>query len=317
MDETHTQLKHQKHGDVLWIDTQSPGQAALSKLEHDFRLHPIHVKESMQKVQHNEIEREENYLFLVLHYPIVNAATGKLAFGQVGIFLGKDFLVTIRTAHSPAIEGCFEECHNEEIGKEAFKKGPGYLLYMVISRLLAEISVMTDGAVDELDEIEDLVFDNSTSDAERIGKARQKIVRLMRIIGPKKLVLRDLEDQIDGFTGQKLAKYYSNNTNTVDRLWEIIEEAKETVEIYKDADFTTSTEQTNEILAVLTILFTFTIPITVVGTIYGMNVPLPGGLATGAWTFLGHYTTFIMLVILSSLLALGMYLYFRHKKWLA
>jgi magnesium transporter len=46
-------------------------------------------------------------------------------------------------------------------------------------------------------------------------------------------------------------------------------------------------------------------------------VPLPGGLATGAWTFLGHYTTFIMLVILSSLLALGMYLYFRHKKWLA
>jgi magnesium transporter len=101
----------------------------------------------------------------------------------------------------------------------------------------------------------------------------------------------------------------------VNKLWEEIEEANETVEVYKDADFTTSTEQTNRILAILTLVFTFTIPITVVGTLYGMNVLLPGGIETGEWTFFGRYTTFIILLVLSTLMALAMYLYFKRKKW--
>ena len=98
-------------------------------------------------------------------------------------------------------------------------------------------------------------------------------------------------------------------------MWEVIDEAKETVEIYKDADFTISSEQTNRILMVLTLIFTFTIPITVLGSLYGTNVPLPGGIEVGAWTFLGTYTTFILLVAVSVLLAVGMYIYFKKKKW--
>ena len=112
-----------------------------------------------------------------------------------------------------------------------------------------------------------------------------------------------------------MSKLYAGNVKLANKLWEEVEEAKETVEVYKDADFTSSTEQTNRILAVLTLVFTFTIPVTVIGTLYGMNVLIPGGIATGEWTFLGRYTTFIIIVILSALVAIGMYLYFKRKKW--
>ncbi len=174
---------------------------------------------------------------------------------------------------------------------------------------------MTDDVNNELDEIEDIVFDNKNSDSQRIGKLRQRIVRLSRVIGPKRLILKDLAEQVDAFTGEKYYKYYSNNTKMVNKLWEEVEEAKETVEIYKDADFTSSTEKTNRILAILTLVFTFTIPLTVVGTLYGMNVLLPGGTATGEWTFLGRYTTFYILLTTSVILALAMYCYFKRKKW--
>jgi magnesium transporter len=64
-------------------------------------------------------------------------------------------------------------------------------------------------------------------------------------------------------------------------VYEALEEAKETVEIYKDMDYMLSQEKTNKILAVLTIVFTLCIPATVIGTFYGMNINLPGGIETG------------------------------------
>ncbi len=312
-----TQINTQTHNSVTWLDVQSPDTDVFERLERDYHLHPVHLTESVQKVQHTQVEREAGYLFLILNFPVFDPQTDKVLLGQVGVFLGKDYLITIRNASSPVIEELYAQCAQTSGAAPAyFKRGSAHLLYTLISQLLDNISDMTDIVVAELDEIEDLVFDNNASDAQKIGRVRQKIVRLRRVIGPQKNVLRDLADQIDSFTGQSMAKYHSNNMKTVYRLWEEIEEAKETVEIYKDADFTTSTERTNGILAILTIIFTFTIPITVVGTLYGMNVPLPGGIQTGAWTFFGPYTTFGILVTLSLLMALGMYRYFRLKRWL-
>lgn len=312
----HGGLQAQDHVGVTWLDVQNPSDTVLAELQQKYKLHPIHLKESSQKVQHDQVEHEKDYLFLVMHYPVAAERRGhKVAFGQVGIFLGKNFLITIRTAPSNAVADLFAECTHPDQGKLHFKHGSGYVLYLMIGRMLDEIARMTDVVTAELDTIEDVVFDNNTSDAFRIGKVRQKIVRLSRIIGPKRILLQDLADRIDATTHKNMAKYYANNTKTANRLWGAIQEAQDTIEIYKDVDFTTSTEQTNEILAVLTILFTITIPITVVGTVYGMNIHLPGGLQAGSWDFFGPYSTFVTLVGISLLFALSMLLYFRHKKW--
>jgi magnesium transporter len=77
-----------------------------------------------------------------------------------------------------------------------------------------------------------------------------------------------------------------------------------------------STEKTNKILAVLTILFTLSIPSTVIGSFYGMNINLPGGLETGAWNFFGTYTTLIVILIISTFSALLMIWYFRRLGWI-
>ncbi|MFI5275587.1 MAG: magnesium transporter CorA family protein [Candidatus Saccharimonadales bacterium] len=311
----HEGVKILEHEHVTWVDVQNPSKEVLSELEQKYQLHPIHLLESTQKIQHNEVDSEKEYLFFVMHYPVASGQADELIFGQVGIFLGKNFLITIRNAASASIVNLYEEYQHADHARQYFKHGAGYILYVLIGRLLNEISMMTDVVNTELDEVEDLVFGNSKSDALRIGELRQKIVKLTRIIGPKRLLLEDLADQINSFTHKDLAKYYANNTKAANRLWEVIQEAKETVEIYKDADFTTSTEQTNQILAVLTILFTLTIPITVIASVYGMNVNLPGGIMLVPWKFLGTYTTLIVLVALSLLLAFSMFLYLRVKKW--
>lgn len=71
-----------------------------------------------------------------------------------------------------------------------------------------------------------------------------------------------------------------------------------------------STEKTNKILAVLTIIFTLSIPAALVGAFYGMNITLPGGIETGSWNFFGLYTTFIILISISIVPAIVMLWYF-------
>lgn len=306
----------QTHHGVTWVDVENPGTETFAELEKKYHLHPLHLHESVQKVQHTEVEREANYLFLVLHYPVLETATAKVSVGQIGVFLGKDFLITVHADATLFMQGLYAECqHGTDQAKRNFGQGSAYLLYALIRRLLDHTATMTELVEDELDDIENLVFENNASDAQRIGMVRQKIIRMRRLIGPKRLVLQDLEEQVDSFAGKGMSRYYSNNVKLANKLWEVIEEAKETVEIYKDADFTTSTEKTNKILMLLTLAFTFTIPITVVGTLYGMNVLLPGGLEGGGWSFLGRYTSFELIVAFSVLFALTLFIYFKRKKW--
>lgn len=124
---------------------------------------------------------------------------------------------------------------------------------------------------------------------------RRKIADLRRIVFPMRRVLAELAREVNRFSNTDLTKYFSDIQDHVEKLWETLEACKETIEIYKDTHFMLSTEKSNKILAILTI------PYTVIGTIYGMNINLPGGIETGAWAFLGPYTTLIILLIVATI----------------
>ena len=87
------------------------------------------------------------------------------------------------------------------------------------------------------------------------------------------------------------------------------------MEIYKDTDFVLSTEKLNKILAILTIVFTLAIPATVIGTFYGMNVYLPGGIETSQTAGFNDYIPLILVLLASGIPALIMFLYYRRLGW--
>jgi len=88
------------------------------------------------------------------------------------------------------------------------------------------------------------------------------------------------------------------------------------MEIYKDTDFVLSNEKTNKVLAVLTMIFTLAIPSTVIGTFYGMNVNLPGGIENNLM-ILGPFSTFVVIIIASAIPAIIMFMYFKKLGWIS
>lgn len=307
--------KQEYHG-TTWIDLENPSREMLAEMAETYKLHPLQVEECFSKDQLPQIEVEDTYVFLLLYFPKYVQQDNRTVAAHVGIFLGKNYLITVHEEQTPVITDLFYAYEQGIQHVDAhLKKSPAFILQGIIAAMLVDAASMVHVVTKELDAIETKVFDDDGSDAYAVGQLRQKIMKLRRIMYSLKDMSAELASSIHAFSGENLVRQYSTNTKRVNKLWEAIEEARETVEIYKDADFTTNTEKTNDILAILTLLFTLTIPATVIGTFYGMNVPVPGGIQTGPWTFLGPYTTLIIIVVLSILPVYLMLKYFRRKKW--
>jgi len=301
----------QSNKDFDWIDLQNPLETDLQAVAKKYNLHDLQINQAHYKGQISQLVVEDDYIFIILHFPHVVEGEERIASSQVSIFLGKNYLVTVHDQQTKTIRECFDE-HKTNHDAD---KSPGKIVFHLIEHLLKEVELLLAGISTDLDEIEESVFNDAKSDAFEIGLLRQKVMRLRRTLATQKSVLEELDESIDKFTGEHLARYYRSNTNATKKLWETVEEARESIEIYKDADFTTSTEQTNKILAALTLVFTLTIPATTLGAFYGMNVLLPGGIESGSWTFLGDFTMFKLIIAASVIAAVGMLLYFKYKKW--
>jgi magnesium transporter len=306
--------KSQQHNGVTWVDVHDPTKDTLAKVAQQFNLQDIHVDQCLQKTQITQTDLTEDYIFLLFYFPYYVKEENYIANSQVNVFLGKDFIITVHdSANRQIVDQLFHEYQNNPVD---VAKTPGKILYRFLNYLIKDTAELIQQILEEVEVVEDRVFaGNNGSEAQQIGQLRQKIIRLRRITTSQRTMLEDIGALVDKFTGERLAHYYANNTKTSHRLCENIEEAKDTIEIYKDADFITSTEKTNDILAVLTLLVTLTIPATVIGAIYGMNILLPGGIEAGSWTFWGEFTMLKLFILSSVLIALIMYLYFKVKKW--
>ena len=191
----------------------------------------------------------------------------------------------------------------------------GYLLHSVIDTLVDDLLHLLMKVAGNLEDIEDAVFDDKITVVKEISVLRRDITTLRRVVIPLKRTVLEMTKDIQKFSDEDLTQYFDDVKDHIDKVVEALDEFKETIEIYKDTDFMLSTEKTNKILAILTILFTLSIPITVIGTFYGMNVNLPGGIQTGSWNFFGTYTTLIVVLMTSIVSVLLMLWYFRRLGW--
>ena len=118
-----------------------------------------------------------------------------------------------------------------------------------------------------------------------------------------------------GCSSNLLVPYFKSLKHRIKKAIETLETANRTIEIYKDTNSMLSNEKINRVLTILTILSTLTIPITVISTIYGMNIKIPGRIEHPS-TFLGPYITLIIVAIVSTASALMMLWLLYRRGWI-
>ena len=256
-------------------------------------------------------------MFIILHFPTKDKEKNMPKVSQLSIFLGTDYLVTIHQGELEPLIELFQVCSKDAKQRDSLMgKTSGYLLHTIIDVLVDDLFHILMKIVGNLDDIEEAVFDAKISEAREISVLRREITILRRIVMPLRRVVSELAKDVQQFSNEDLTRYFYDVKDHIDKVLETLDGSRETIEIYKDTDFMLSSEKSNKILSVLTILFTLSIPVTVISTFYGMNVHIPGDNQTGTYTFLGPYSTFFILLAATIISTTIMLLYFRHVGWI-
>lgn len=301
---------------VTWINIEKPSQKEISSLGERFHFHKLNLEDCLSKIQLTKIDKYEDYLFIILHFPIPSDNARGVTSSQVSIFLGKDYLVTIHEANLQPLVEIFENCRNDQVQREAIMaKSSSYILYRIIDALVDSLFPFLDKLMNKLETIEDEVFDERTGSACKLALIRREISVLRRIVAPHRRLVIDLANRVPPSASEDLPVYFDDIKDHIEKAWEMLESSNETINIFKDTDLTLNTQRTNTVLSILTILFTLTIPATVIGTFYGMNINLPGGIETGTWTSLGPYTTLVFILAISAIASASLSWYFHRLKW--
>ena len=301
---------------LTWVDIQKPTREKMSILEQLYPFHELNIEDCLSKIQIPKVDRYEDHIFVILHFPTIDKEKSIPRTTQLAIFAGFDYLVTVQQGELKPLTEMFQICKVNEKQRDSFMgTSSGYLLHSIIDLLVDDLLHILMKLEGNLDDIEDVVFDEKVAVAKEISLLRREITTLRRVVVPLKRIILDLSKDIQKFSEEDLTLYFDDVKDHIDKVIEVLEESKETIEIFKDTDFMLSTEKSNKILAVLTILFTLSIPATVVAAIYGMNVNLPGGIETGPATFFGPFTSFTLLVIAAILPAVIMIWYFKRQGW--
>src|SRR3984893_5903755 len=276
------------NGEWIWMDILDPTPTEMAMLARDYHFHPLDLEDCLSVRQLTKVEDHGDHIFITVNFPDqVGQVRAPI---NVSMFLARDYLVTIHPSSFKPPSALFQSCRYDEKERSALMQSSAYLAYRIIDGSVDGLFSILDNVEASLRSIEEVVFDEVKSSASAIYAARRQIAILRRIVYPLGLYLPDLV-VAQKFSKEDLSIYFSDIRHKIGKVSGTIEEMKEMVEIYKDTYFVTSSNKTSTGLSVLTILFTRTIPATVISSIYGMNVPLPGGLVTGPLDWLGPYTS--------------------------
>ena len=302
----------------LWIDLQNPDRSDIEKLAETYHLNTLNIEDCMTKSELPKLDSYNEHFFVILHFPSLLRQPGISRNSQLSIFIGRDFLITVHQGDLKPLVDLVNICKNnlDQHRKERILgKSAEYLLHEIIDILVDELLHTSRKVIANLDDLEDEVFDEKISVARSIALLRREINVMRRIANPLKKFVLEIAKNIKKFSEEDdLSLYFDDVIDHIDKVIETLEESRETMEIYKDTDFMLSTEKTNKVLAALTIIFTFAIPGTVIGTFYGMNINLPGGI-DDKLLFLGPYTSFILIILASTIPVALMFIYFKKLGW--
>ena len=306
-------LQEVSNNGFVWIDIGNPSRADMQAIGARFPFHELNLADCLSKIQIPKIDRYADHIFVILHFPM-GEESGIPKSTQLAAFMGRGYMVTVHQAEMKPVDGIFEQCkESDKARQELMGKSAGYLFHSIVDALTDELLNVVRKVVGNIDDVEDVVFDEKANAAKEISYIRRQVTSLRRISVPLRRTLTEITAKdIQRFSDEDLTLYFDDVKDHIDKAIDTLDESKETIEIYKDTDNMHAIEKSNKILAVLTIIFTLSMPASIMSSFYGMNVDLP----IIDPSAMGGYGTFVVIVLASGLIALGMFLYFRKIMWI-
>ena len=307
--EQDSKIKSISFGKLTWTDIQNPTDRETGYLAEHYPFHTLELDDCLSRIQRPKIDENDDYLFLVFHFPVFNKEARVTTSSQVSIFLGENYLITLHEGNLKPLTKFFRDCSaNEDTREENMSRSTGYLTYIILDRLVTYCFPILNRIGNNIDMVEEKVFgDNSREAVRDISMLRRDVISYRRMIKPQTEVFEWLEKSELPIIKEDPEVYFGDLADHNRKIMDSLDEYKEVLEGLNDTNNTLSSFQINQVMRVLTIISTILLPLTLIASLYGMNIPLPLGDSP--------YSFAIMVIIMFCMIG-GMLTVFRMKRWI-
>jgi magnesium transporter len=304
-------------GGLAWVGLYRPTEQEFAAVAEEFGLHELAVEHAVHAHQRPRLERYGDTLFCVLRPARYVDETETVEFGEVHVFAGPHFLLTVRHGKAPDIAAVRSAL---EARPDLLRRGPVAILHAIMDRVVDDYAGVVAGVENDSDEIEDEVFNGSAGASRRVYELSRDVIAFQRATKPLPPMLARLID--DPSVGEEERRYLWDGQDHALRVVEQADGFRQLLQNILSVNLTLETkglaemsnaltemsndqnEEVKKISAWAAILFAPTL----VGTVYGMNFE---NMPELTWD-LGYPLALALMVFLG----VGLYVMFKRRSWI-
>jgi magnesium transporter len=293
-------------GSFVWIGLYEPSADEFDSIQREFDLHELAVEDALHAHQRPKLETYGDTVFLVLKTARYIDPEEIVQFGEILVFLGDDFIVTVRHGDASGLQGVREDLERRP---DLLGHGPGAVLHGIVDRVVDDYFPAVAGLEEDIDEVENSVFSSErTNPAERIYRLKRETQQFHHATTP-------LLDPMDRLTGGRVGQihpevqtYFQDVNDHLARITDRLDVLGDGLNSILQANLAQVTVQQNDdVRRISAIVAIIAVPTAIAG-IYGMNFE---DMPELKWNLGYPVVIGVMLLI-----CFGLYRYFRRVGWL-
>jgi magnesium transporter len=307
-------LRRAQHG-FIWIGLKDPTDAEFALVNEELKLHPLAVEDAIKGNQRPKLDVYDDTAFMVLKTLHYIDATSDVETGEVMIFVGDRFVVTVRRGEANPLAGVRARL---EKAPEHLAHGPIAVMYSVMDSVVDNYTLIDGELSEDLHDIEQQVFSGARDvDATDIYRLKREVLEVRRAVTPLEMPLRRLRSGDIAFINEETRPFFGDISDHVLRVVDHVESYDRLLTDVLHAHLAQiSVQQNNDMRKISAWVAIAAVP-TMVAGIYGMNfhnIPeLEASIHTGGREF---YYGYFVIVVVMAVAAMGMHRAFRRSGWL-
>jgi magnesium transporter len=290
---------------ITWINAEcfdNPGE--INCLAEYFKIHPLTVEDILDTSQRPKTEEFDNYLFIT--FKAANPSEG-LEFEHMSLVITDDTVLTFQEKPGDYFDGIRKRILNN--AGRIRRMGADYLAYAIIDAVVDEYFIIIDSLGSEIEDFEDRAIDEKDDTfIKDIQATKQKLLMARRVVWPLRESLSLLTRLDSKWVGNELEPFLKDLYDHIIQAAETIETYRELVAGVMEVNLSAASNRLNKVMKVLTIISTIFIPLTFIVGVYGMNFRFMPELDQ-IWAYPVIWGIMV-------LIALGMLIFFKRRKWI-
>jgi magnesium transporter len=290
----------------VWIGLFEPDPAEFESVTREFDLHELAVEDAIHAHQRPKLEMYDDTVFVVLKTARYVDSEEVVDFGEILVFIGEEFIVTVRHGPATDLHAVREAIERDP---EHLRQGPGAVLHAIVDRVVDDYVPAIEGLRTDIEEVEADVFSPSRgSSAERIYKLKREVLEFLRATEPLVDPINHLAAGRYDLVPDEVTEYFRDVNDHLIRVSEQLEGFRELLTSVLAANLTQVSLRLNEDVRKISAGVAIIAVPTMIAGIYGMNFDEMPELG---WEF--GYPAVLLVMALS---CFGLYRYFKRVGWL-